>query len=117
VLVRARVPNTASTLLPGMFVSVEVIVGDAAEKVTVPETAVSYNLYGDSVFVVAERAREDGGKELAVTRHYVQLGPRRNGRVAVTEGVAAGELVVTAGALKLDAGTVVTIDNSVKLSR
>ena len=73
--------------------------------------------YGDSVFVVAERAREDGGKELAVTRHYVQLGPRRNGRVAVTEGVAAGELVVTAGALKLDAGTVVTIDNSVKLSR
>jgi len=115
--VRARVPNTASTLLPGMFVSVEVIVGDAAEQVTVPETAVSYNLYGDSVFVVAERARKDGSKELAVTRHYVELGPHRNGRVAVTKGVAAGEQVVTAGALKLDAGTVVTIDNSAQLSR
>ena len=117
VLVRARVPNTQSTLLPGMFVSVEVIVGDAVEQVTVPETAVSYNLYGDSVFVVAERARKDGSKELAVTRHYVELGPHRNGRVAVTKGVAAGEQVVTAGALKLDAGTVVTIDNSAQLSR
>ena len=117
VLVRARVPNTASTLLPGMFVSVEVIVGDPVEVVTVPETAVSYNLYGDSVFVVAERAGKDGGRELAVKRHYVKLGQRRGGRVAVTEGVAACEQVVTAGALKLDAGTVVTIDNSVQLSR
>ena len=47
----------------------------------------------------------------------MKLGPHRDGRVAVTEGVAAGDLVVTAGALKLDAGTVVTVDNSVKLTR
>ena len=117
VLVRARVPNTASELLPGMFVSVEVIVGDAAEQVTVPETAVSYNLYGDSVFVVAQRTRKDGGTELAVTRRYVEVGQRRNGRVAVLDGVAAGEEVVTAGSLKLDAGAVVNIDNSVELTR
>ena len=64
VLVRARVPNTASTLLPGMFVSVEVIVGDAEEQSRCPSTALSYNLYGDSVFVVAERARRTGARSL-----------------------------------------------------
>lgn len=117
VLVRARVPNTESELLPGMFVSVDVIVGDATDLVTVPETAVSYNLYGDSVFVVSERAREDGGKELAVKRRYVKAGQRRGGRVAILEGVAAGERVVTAGALKLDSGAAVIIDNSVELAR
>lgn len=117
VLVRARVPNTGSTLLPGMFISVDVVVSDATDRLTVPETAVSYNLYGDSVFVVVERQREGGGSELAVERRYVDVGQRRNGRVAVLKGVSAGERVVTAGALKLDAGAAVTIDNSVQLMR
>ncbi|MCG3171157.1 MAG: Multidrug resistance protein MdtA [Pseudomonadales bacterium] len=117
VLVRARVPNTGSILLPGMFVSVEVVVGDGRDRVTVPESAVSYNLYGDSVFVVAERARDDGGKELAVRRSYVKTGQRREGRVAILDGVAEGDMVVTAGTLKLDAGARVTIDNSVQLTR
>jgi membrane fusion protein, multidrug efflux system len=117
VQVRAHVPNTGSALLPGMFVSVEVVVSEAIERITVAETAVSYNLYGDSVFVVSERKREDGGTELAVDRRYVQVGQRHGGRVAVIDGLEAGDQVVTAGALKLDAGAAVTIDNSVELGK
>jgi membrane fusion protein, multidrug efflux system len=115
VLVRARVPNTSMSLLPGMFVSVEVLTDEAVQFVTVPETSVSYNLYGDSVFVIAERKAEDGATELVVERRYVTVGERRNRRVAVLEGLATGERVVTAGALKLDSGAVVVVDNSVDL--
>jgi len=117
VLVRARVPNTGSALLPGMFVSVDVVAGQATQYVTVPETAISYNLYGDSIFVVTEGKREDGVTELVVDRRYVKVGPRRGGRVAVLEGLADGDRVVTAGALKLDGGAVVTIEDSVELTR
>lgn len=117
VLVRARVPNTGSMLLPGMFVSVEVVVGDGDALLTVPESAISYNLYGDSVFIVDERSRDDGSTDLVVRRSYVKTGARRDGRVAILEGVADSETVVTAGTLKLDAGARVTIDNSVQLSR
>lgn len=115
VLVRARVPNTALALLPGMFVAVEIIVDAEVPVVTVPETAVSYNLYGDAVFVVLEREAEDGGTERYVERRYVDIGQRRAGRVAVGNGLQPGELVVTAGALKLDTGARVVIDNSVEL--
>lgn len=115
VLVRARVPNTELALLPGMFVAVEIIVDAAVPVITVPETAVSYNLYGDAVFVVREREAEEGGTERYVERRYVDIGPSRAGRVAVTEGLQPGELIVTAGSLKLDTGARVVIDNSVEL--
>ena len=107
VLVRARVPNAGATLLPGMFVSVEVIVTENVPVVTVAETAVSYNLYGDAVYVIKEAADQDVA---TVERRYVKLGDHRNQRVAVVEGVQAGERVVTAGALKLDNGASVQID-------
>lgn len=107
VLVRARVPNAGAALLPGMFVSVEVIVTENVPVVTVAETAVSYNLYGDAVYVIKEAAGQDVP---TVERRYVKLGDHRNQRVAVVEGVQAGERVVTAGALKLDNGASVQID-------
>lgn len=107
-LVRARVPNTALDLLPGMFVSVEVVVEESVPVLTVPETAVSYNLYGDSVFVVGPAAAP--GEGLRVERRYVGVGERRDRRVALREGVKAGEQIVTAGALKLDNGAAVVLD-------
>ncbi len=117
VLVRARVPNTGGALLPGMFVGVDVVVQDDVERITVQESAISYNLYGDSVFVVEERARDDGSKGFVVRRDYVKTGQRRGGHVAIVEGVDEGDLVVTAGTLKLDAGARVTIDNSIQLAK
>lgn len=115
VLVRARVPNSTLALLPGMFVSVEVITEAAVPMVTVPESAISYNLYGDSVFVIGTQRveAEDGGgatSELVVKRRYIKVGDSRDGRVAIADGLAAGERVVTAGTLKLDNGARVTVD-------
>ena len=74
---------------------------------TVPETSISYNLYGDAVYVL-KAASGDG--PMTVERRYVKLGAHRNQRVAVSEGLAAGEKVVTAGALKLDNGAKVVLD-------
>lgn len=107
VLVRARVPNAGAALLPGMFVSVEVVVEEQVPVVSVPETAISYNLYGDAVYVLKTGTGEG---DLSVERRYVTLGDHRNLRVAVQEGLAAGERVVTAGALKLDNGARVSLD-------
>ncbi len=117
VLVRARIPNTALALLPGMCVSVEVVIDASVVVVTVPETAISYNLYGDSIFVVKERQKAAGDAELFVERRYVKVGDRRDGRIAVLDGIAVGDQVVVAGALKLDAGAAVTIDNTVDLGQ
>jgi RND family efflux transporter MFP subunit len=117
VLVRARVPNTSLALLPGMFVSAELIIDEDVEVTTVPETAVSYNLYGDSVFLVRTRSGEDGSDEFFVERRYVGVGERRAGRVALLDGVKPGEAVVVAGALKLDDGAVIVVDNTVDLGR
>ena len=113
VLVRAEVPNTALQLLPGMFVRVDVIVEENVPVITVPETAVSYNLYGDSVFVVDKSATG----ELRVERRYITAGVRQSGRVAIDKGIAEGERVVIAGALKLDDGAAVVIGEPAEPAR
>lgn len=93
-------PNPDGALRPGMFAKIEVVRPAVAEVVTVPVSAVSYNLHGDSVFVV---------KDGAANRAFVQLGERRDGRVAVLKGVAAGDMVVTSGQVKLESGAKVEL--------
>ena len=84
-----------------MFAKVEVDRPVVAELVTVPASAVSYSLYGNSVFVVSDGA--DGDKE--ALRVQVELGQRRDGRVAVLKGLQPGAAVVTAGQVKLENGS------------
>lgn len=103
--VRGRFPNPDGALRPGMFARIEIVRPAVARVVTVPVSAVSYNLHGDAVFVVAEG---EGGGKLA-TRAVVQLGERRDGRVAIRSGVKDGELVVTSGQLKLQNGAKVEL--------
>jgi len=81
-------------------------------KLTVPRTAVSFNTYGDFVFVIEEG---EGDNELIAKRRQVTTGESREGRIVVTQGVDAGERVVRAGIVKLRDGQPVTIDNSVEL--
>ena len=109
ILVRAAVPNLQLELLPGMFVSVEVIIEEDVPVVTVPESAISYNLYGDSVFVIEQAKNAEGKTQFQAHRRYISTGERRNGRVAV-EGLEEGATVVSSGALKLEDGTVVTVE-------
>lgn len=102
---QGRFPNSDNALRPGMFARIEVVRPTMAEVVTVPVSAVAYNLHGDSVFVVKDGAE---GKKEAV-RTFVTLGDRREGKVAVLKGVSAGDLVVTSGQVKLDTGSLVEV--------
>lgn len=99
VRVRATLENNDNLLRPGMFATISTRQPEDREVITVPRTAISYNTYGDFVFVVAEN--DDG--ELIVNRRTVQTGDTRDGRVAVSDGLKKGEQVVSKGLLRLSA--------------
>ncbi|WP_029133690.1 efflux RND transporter periplasmic adaptor subunit [Sedimenticola selenatireducens] len=109
--VRATVPNRDNLLRPGMFAEVETLMQQESAVLTVPRTAISYNTYGNFAYVIDKT--ESGG--LRVKRRQVETGAVREGRVAVTRGLEAGEQVVRAGLVKLRDGQSVTIDDSVQL--
>ena len=121
---RAVFANGDRRLLPGMFANLTVTTGQPASVLTVPRTAIVYSLYGDTVFVVtaAPHAREQGGVSdkggasgLIVVRRFVRVGPARGERIAIEDGLRAGERVVTAGQIKLQAYMPVTIDETAAL--
>jgi len=133
VTARAEFANADRKLLPGMFANLTVTTGASADVLTLPRTAIVYSLYGDNVFVVerapatAEPARSGGGAAsgaaaaeapspvaggLVVERRFVKVGATRGERVAIEEGVQAGEQVVTAGQIKLQANSPVRIDET-----
>jgi membrane fusion protein (multidrug efflux system) len=117
VLVRATLPNPDSKLLPGMFANLHVMLGQDTRELVVPESTITYTLYGNSVFVITPKKNADGqpeknakGKQpLAVERRFVETGERRGGLVIIRKGLKTGERVVTGGQLKLDNGTSVAI--------
>ena len=110
VLVQARLDEAAG-LLPGMFATLEVDLGDERQLVTIPETAITYSLQGNTVYVIEEI--EDGS--LTAAARIVESGQVLDGRVAIHEGLAADERVVTVGQNKLYRGVQVLIDDSVNL--
>jgi len=117
--VRARIDNPDGRLVPGMYADVRVIVGEPAPVVTIPQTAITYSLYGDSVFAVVKAKNPDpNAKEpdLEIERRFIKLGTVRDGRVNVVDGLKPGEQVVVAGQNKIDQGSKVRIDNSIALN-
>jgi membrane fusion protein (multidrug efflux system) len=106
--VRARIANPDHALLPGMFATVHVAVGAPQSLITLPATAITYNPYGSTVFLV-EGA---GAGHQTVRQVFVQTGATRGDQVAITKGLAAGDVVVVAGQVKLRNGTPVAINNS-----
>jgi len=100
--VEGSLPNPDGVLRPGMFVSVEVNLADQRDVVVIPDSAVSYNLYGNFVYVVEPPT--DGAEHPTVKRVVVEPGDRRDGNVVIRSGVSAGETVVTSGQLKLSPG-------------
>ncbi len=119
ITLRAELPNPDGKLVPGMYADVRVDVGSEEQAVTVPQTAVTFSLYGDNVFVVnTVKAKDKDGKdidELVVERRFVKAGPVREGRVSIASGLKPGDQVVTAGHNKIDQGSKVVIDNSIAL--
>ena len=118
ITVRAKLDNPDGRLLPGMYANVLVEAGAPQDVVTVPQTAVTFSLYGDNVFVVVPAKKPDPNnkeEQLEIERRFVKAGAMRNGRVQIAEGLKPGDRVVTAGHNKIDQGAKVKIDNSVAL--
>jgi membrane fusion protein, multidrug efflux system len=109
--VQATMQNPDKILKPGMFATTTVVLPDKPPVITVPETAVDYTLYGDSVYLLTEKKEEDGKTKLTVTRTFVQTGNRIEGRAEILKGLKDGDRVVAVGQLKLQSGSAVTISN------
>ena len=126
VTARAQFANPDRKLLPGMFANLTVTSGAPADVLTLPRTAIVYSLYGDNVFVVEPApqpagpapvagqaaAGQSGSSGLIAERRFVRVGAVRGERIAIEEGVKAGERVVTAGQIKLQANAPVAIDEN-----
>jgi multidrug efflux system membrane fusion protein len=107
--VQATIDNPERILKPGMFTTTTVVLPDKPPVVTVPETAVDYTLYGDSVFVITEKKEDDGKTSLTAVRTFVRTGNRVGGRAEILSGLKEGDRVVAVGQLKLQSGAAVTI--------
>src|ERR1700744_1169390 len=107
--VQATIANPDHILKPGMFVTTTVVLPDNPPVVTVPETAVDYTLYGDSVFLVTEKKGDDGKSSLTAVRTFVRTGDRVDGRAEILEGLKAGDRVVAVGQLKLQSRSAIAI--------
>jgi membrane fusion protein (multidrug efflux system) len=107
VQVRAALANPDRKLLPGMFATVEIDLGKPERLITLPQTAITFNPYGNTVFVV------DGS---SVRQTFVTTGAARGDQIAVLTGIKAGDVAVTAGQMKLRNGSPVAVDNSIQPS-
>jgi membrane fusion protein (multidrug efflux system) len=113
VQVRATIQNEGMLLRPGMFATVQITTGAPQELITLPQTAITYNPYGDTVYIVRHGTGHDGKPALIASQTFVTLGDTRGDQVAILKGVAPGDVVVTAGQLKLENGVTVTVNNNV----
>jgi len=139
VAIRAEIANDDHALLPGMYATADITIGDEKRFVTLPQTAITYNPYGNTVYIVrhadevkapgaedADKDKKDAEKEvihkpihdkdddLVVEQSFVTVGETRGDQVQVLTGVKEGDTVVTAGQLKLQNGAGITINNSVQ---
>ena len=112
VQVEATLDNSKHQLLPGMFANVAVNVGTKGRFLTLPQTAIAYNPYGSTVFVLKPDATNN--KALVAQQVFVTTGQTRGDQVAILKGLEAGQEVVTSGQMKLKNGTPVVVDNSVQ---
>ena len=111
--VQATMTNPGNALLPGMFVNAAVVLPPRPDTMVVPETAVEYTLYGDSVFVIKDEGKDASGHPiLKAVRTPVKTGTRWDGKVAILNGLKPGEKVVAAGQVKLQNGVQVAITGS-----
>ena len=105
ILVQGEVENPQNQLLPGMFVNVQVLLPTQQQVIIVPQTAIVYSLYGDSVYVV--------NQDHTVTQTFVTLGQTQGIDIVIEKGLKAGSEIVTSGQLKLHNGSSVLVNNKV----
>jgi membrane fusion protein (multidrug efflux system) len=110
VRIRATLENPDMRLHPGMFADVRTVFPESKRVLVLPQSAITYNPYGDSVFVIKPK-----DSDLIVERRQVETGEVRNGRVEIVKGLTAGDRVVAAGQVKLRNGQSIAIEDTVVL--
>ncbi|MCH9643969.1 MAG: efflux RND transporter periplasmic adaptor subunit [Gammaproteobacteria bacterium] len=116
-MVRAIVPNSHHKLYPGVFANVSVVLPERHNVMSVPETALTYSLYGDTVYLIQEKGKDKNGSPiLTVEQAFVKVGKRVGNNVEIKQGLKVGDSVVTSGQLKLLPGSEVKVNNSVKIN-
>jgi membrane fusion protein, multidrug efflux system len=118
VKVRATLANSDHKLQPGMYARIRVILPPQPNVVTIPEPAVDYTVYGESVYrltAVPDKKDPQGKPVYKVEQTFVTLGARFDGKVAVLKGIAAGDLVVVGGQLKVHNGAEVVLSEQKSL--
>lgn len=112
--IEAVVANPDHLLLPGMYASLKVRAGKSTKFLTVPQTSVTYNPYGETLFVVQEGDKGADGKPLLIAKQvFVTVGASRGDQVAILKGINAGDKVVTSGQMKLKNDSPVVINNKI----
>jgi len=112
VSLQATLPNPDRSLRPGMFAKVDVVLPTKDPVLVIPATAISYAPYGDSVFVIEKKSDEKTKREMQVIRQqFIRTGETRGDFVTVTNGLNAGEFVVSSGVFKLRNGMPVQVNN------
>ncbi|STY30798.1 hemolysin D [Legionella wadsworthii] len=116
VTVEATLPNPNFKLKPGIFTRVEVAAGKKQNYLTLPQSAISFNPYGDIVYLVEESKEKDKQNKpvLVVRQVFVTVGDTRGDQIAVLKGLKAGDIVVTSGQLKLKNGSRIVINNKIQ---
>jgi membrane fusion protein, multidrug efflux system len=112
--VQATLANKGNKLRPGMFVQVELPLGQPRQVVPLPASAINYAPYGDSVFIVSEMKGPKGNTYRGVRQQVVKIEGSRGDQVAITSGLNPGDEVVSSGVFKLRNGAPVQVNNSVK---
>jgi membrane fusion protein, multidrug efflux system len=112
--VQATLSNPEGKLRPGMFVQVELPVGESRPVIALPASAINYAPYGDSVFIITDMKDPKGQTYRGVKQQFVKVEGARGDQVAVISGLNPGDEVVTSGVFKLRNGAAVQVNNKVQ---
>ncbi|PSU30222.1 efflux RND transporter periplasmic adaptor subunit [Photobacterium lutimaris] len=97
VQIQADIPNNEGQLRSGMFARAHIILPTQEDQIILPQSAITYTLYGDNVYL----AGEDENGVLRVTQSVIKVGERKGNSVHILEGVKTGDTVVTSGQVRL----------------
>jgi membrane fusion protein (multidrug efflux system) len=113
VAVRATLPNPERKLLPGMFANVVIATGIPERRITLPQTAITFNPYGNVVYLLEKETDANGVAKVTAKQAVVTTGETRGDQITIVSGLKEGDEVVSAGQMKLQNGSTVLVDNSI----
>lgn len=115
VQVEATITNAERLLYPGMYGTVVINTGKPVRYITLPVTAITFNPYGEVVFLVRDQGKDETGQpKLIAEQAFVTVGPTRGNQIAIISGIKEGDIVVTSGQLKIKNGSPVVINNKIQ---